>query len=347
MTAFIIVGAVMLLAAVALVVRPLLRSAVSADAGGSTAKPGKIVPVITAVTLPAIAVAIYFTVNTWWGVTAPQDAARAAEVEAMIAQLEERLRTSPDDVEGWVMLGRSYVMLQRYPRAVEAYQQAYDRAQGDNLEATMGLAEALVLTDPAALAGKGGELIESALARAPRDPKALWYGSLAALQSGRYAVARDRMRLLLAMNPPEQVRTVLEQQLQQIEASLGGEDGSAPAQGAPGRSVRVNVAVAPELAGRMERGLALFVLARRSEGGPPLAVVRRSSDELPLTVELSDNDAMLAGQDLSSTPQVQIVARISRSGTPQAQSGDLYGEVEYATTAEQGNVNIIIDRIVP
>ena len=96
----------------------------------------------------------------------------------------------------------------------------------------------------------------------------------------------------------------------------------------------------------------LFILARDpAAGGPPLAVQRHSSSDLPLTVELSERDAMIAARTIASVPRVQVVARLSRSGTPQAQSGDYYGEAEYDFSKNPGaggnTLNITIDRAVP
>jgi cytochrome c-type biogenesis protein CcmH len=54
--------------------------------------------------------------------------------------------------------------------------------------------------------------------------------------------------------------------------------------------------------------------------GPPapLAVKRVTVADLPITVELSDADAMMPQLKLSSFPEVQLMARISRAGQPTA-----------------------------
>jgi cytochrome c-type biogenesis protein CcmH len=91
-------------------------------------------------------------------------------------------------------------------------------------------------------------------------------------------------------------------------------------------SVRVAVDLAPELAAAAAAGHPLFVIARRpGVGGPPLAVVQRTSAELPFEVELSDDDAMIPGRGISSVDEVEVIARISLSGNPIASSGDLWG----------------------
>ncbi len=348
MIPFIVACIVMAAVAIGLVVRPLLRHAPEGPS-----QPAKWAAVATAIVVPVLAALLYSSITTWkWG-EQPSRATQAGnaaspEIEGMVKQLEERLQREPGDAEGWVMLGRSFVMLGRYPRAVDAFQQAYDLSKGENVPAITGLAEALVLVDESSLTGRAGELIESALEKSPREPRALWYGSLAALSSGKLGLARDRMQLLLEQNPPEQVRTVLEAQIADINAQLGtapaAVEAAAPAN-AP--TVQVAVSLAPDIASQVKGPMSLFVLARTAEGGPPLAVVRLSSEQLPLNVELSDRNAMIAGRGLSSVPRAQIVARISKSGSPQAQSGDLYGEADYVVQAGPGSVKIVIDRVTP
>ncbi|MEQ1580989.1 MAG: tetratricopeptide repeat protein [Steroidobacteraceae bacterium] len=344
MTAFIVACVVMAAVAIALVVRPLVKSG-----GDSEAKPAKWAAIATAVALPLLAAFVYSKVTTQpWGEQPPAANATAnPEIEGMVNQLEERLKREPNDAEGWVMLGRSFVMLGRYPRAVDAYQQAYDLTKGENISALTGLAEALVLTDEASLSGRAGELIERALAKSPREPRALWYGSLAALSSGKLDVARDRMQALLDQNPPDSVRSVLEAQIADINAQLGS--GPATAQAAPASTVavKVSVSIAPAIAAQVKSPLPMFVLARTVGGGAPLAVVRLSSDQLPTSVDLSDANAMIAGRGLSSVPKVTLVARLSKTGSPQAQPGDFYGEAEYVVQPGTGAVSIVIDRVAP
>jgi cytochrome c-type biogenesis protein CcmH len=174
----------------------------------------------------------------------------------------------------------------------------------------------------------------------------LWYGSLAALSAGKLDVARDRMRALLEQNPPESVRTVLETQIADITAQIGG--GAAAGEASAARAsvaVKVSVSLSPTIAAQVKSPLPMFVLARTVGGGAPLAVVRLSSDQLPTTVDLSDANAMIAGRGLSSVPKAQIVARLSKSGSPQAQPGDFYGEADYVVQPGTGSVSIVIDRI--
>jgi len=219
------------------------------------------------------------------------------------------------------------------------------------------LGEALVLSDQRSLQGRAGELFESILSRDPANPTALWYGAVTALIGGKLPLARQRMSSLLALNPPQQVRDILERQIQDIDQQLGTptpaseSTASLPAaqsQAVPGRSVQVKVTMASNLGAGLDPRTPLFVLARDG-AGPPLAVVRRAVGDLPLLVTLSDSDAMLAGRNLSSVQQVQIVARISKSGSPQSRSGDIFGEALHSFTDGKSSaaVTIEINRVVP
>jgi cytochrome c-type biogenesis protein CcmH len=361
-TGFIIACAAMLAAALLWIVLPLLRTK-SAEEGASR-KERRISAAVIAVFVPALAVGLYAALSKWNWSEASAAMAREQQMDDLLDQLKAKLAANPNDVNGWLLLGRSYGTMGRYTLAVDAFQNAYDRSQGENVDAMVGLGEALAMTDEASLTGRAGRLFDAALAKAPNHPKALWYGSIAALQAGDLRLGRDRLQLLLAQNPPEQLRGVLQRQIQDLDEQLGQAGQGGPAAGAVAgaegarhataqRSIKVAVSIAPQIRQQLKDGpLPLFILARDpGAGGPPLAVQRHSSAELPITVELSERDAMIAARTIATVPRVQVVARLSRSGTPQAQSGDYYGEAEYDfsknAAAGAASLNIIIDRAVP
>jgi cytochrome c-type biogenesis protein CcmH len=358
-TGFIIACAAMIAAALLWILLPLLRTR-SPEAAASL-KERRISAIAIALFVPALAATLYVTLSKWNWKDADAAVAREQQMDELLDKLKAKLAENPNDVNGWLLLGRSYARLEKYALAVDAFQNAYDKSRGENVEAMIGLGEALAMTDEASLRGRAGKLFDDALERAPNHPKALWYGSIAALQAGDLRKGRDRLQLLLAQNPPPELRGMLERQIQDLnqqlnEAGQGAPAVTAAAEGAAPaahRSIRVAVSIAPNVRDQLQGGpLPLFILARDpSAGGPPLAVQRHSSSDLPLTVELSERDAMIAARTIASVPRVQVVARLSRSGTPQAQSGDYYGEVEYDFAKNSGaggsTLNITIDRVVP
>lgn len=305
---------------------------------------------ITVIVIAAASAGIYVksTQWSWTGHNPVAPAGSPADVDAMVAKLEQRLKEQPNDAEGWLWLGRAYVGTQRYEPAVMAYQRAYDLTQGQNIDATIGLAEAMVLADETALTGRAAQLFEQALQQQPQHPKALWYGGLAALKTENLPLARQRFAALLALNPPEQIRGLLQREVQDIDQQLG-KPAAAVVNDPTAHKLVVHVRLADSLKQQLNGPITLFVLARDpQQGGPPLAVVRQQSSDLPLTVELTKANAMLPTRNLDTVEHVEVVARLSRSGTPQEQSGDYMGSVQYAfSKGKQGTVNIEINRQVP
>jgi cytochrome c-type biogenesis protein CcmH len=352
-TGFIIVCAAMVVLAVVWVAWPLMRTA---DGGGSRTERRVLIGVL-ALALPLLAGGLYAKLSTWkWN---DPMTAHAVQLSRQLGEMQARVRENPKDVDGWARLGRAYMSLAQYDAAVRAYEQAYRLTGAEDPNLTTALAEALVLSDESSLQDRAGALFEEALRRAPSHPKALFYSSIGAMRSGKLELARDRFKLLLAQNPPEQIRPMLERQIQDLEEQIaqGGQSPTEPvlaSRPAPGakRSVKVAVAVAPQIQQQLREPLTLFILARDpAAGGPPLAVERRAASELPLTVELSEADAMLSTRTIADVNAVQIVARLSRSGAPQQQSGDFFGEArlqfDASNSDQEYSVNIVIDQRVP
>jgi cytochrome c-type biogenesis protein CcmH len=108
--------------------------------------------------------------------------------------------------------------------------------------------------------------------------------------------------------------------------------------------IKVQVTLSPELAADPE--LLVYVFAREWQGPPmPLAVTRLQVADLPASVVLDDTMAMPGGKPLSSVEQVQVVARVSQSGSAIPAPGDLEG-VSGALNLSEGSVSeaVIIDR---
>jgi len=343
MIAFVLLAAALSLASVVLVAMPLLRR--------SSAGPGAPWTALAAAGLLVVgSAALYVTWSNW-----PWHAVKVTDSpESMVSELARRLERDPTDLNGWLMLGRSYTVLQEYPLAVRAFGRAVQLSGGKSAEALTGQAEALALADESELDGRAGRLIEQALALEPDSGKALFLGAAVAARRGDLPVARQRFAKLLTLNPPDAIRPMIEQQIAAIDEKLSGTPAKAAAvqqaqpqtdsRGSAPR-VHVNVTLAPSLASSAG-GAPLFVFVRDpAQGGPPLAVKRLES-HFPQDVALSPADSMVPGRVFSAGQSVQVVARIARSGSPVAASGDPFGEVTYQV-GHDGLVSLVIDRLTP
>lgn len=350
MTAFIIACAAMLAAGLLWLLLPFWRPS-NPQAEAIDKRERGISTVFVTLLVPALAIGMYVGLSSWDWDASNQQVQRSAQMDDLLGQLEARLKENPQDINGWLLLGRSNASMGRFDQALDAYQHAYDLSKGENIDAMLGLAEALFFTDEASLDGRAGELFEAAIARAPQHPKALWYGSVTALRAGDLRTGRDRLQSLLEQNPPPELQAILQRQIDDLNAQLAetGEGASAPPEQATSgsRTIQVAVSVTPEIKRQVSQDTPLFVMARDPNGGPPLAVQRHTSAQLPLTLTLSEADAMMPSRTISSVQTVQVVARLARSGTPQAQSGDFFGEGRYEFGKQTGTLNIIINAEVP
>lgn len=338
-----VLGAVLTAIALAFVVIPLLRHRKYSSVGLA----------LTAIVLllPLSAVLIYNNVSnyTWKKDTVANEADTAATqpVNELIVELAQRLETKPE-LEGFILLGRSYMSLQRYPDAVDAWHRAWEMSEGESAEVSLNYAEALILADKRTLTTSAADLLDTVIVAMPDDPRALWYGGLSAAARQLNDVAIDRFMRLLKADLPENMRAVVQTQLAQlgadpgaVEQSASGEEGSAAEGG-----ISATVSIASEIAGLVRPGALLFVFARDGEKpGPPIAVKRMPVPQLPFTTTLTDADAMVQGASLDKTDQIKLVARVSLSGNPIAQPGDLYGETLVSGEIGDSPVSVVIDRI--
>ena len=332
MFAFVLIAGSLAAGAAVLLLLPLVRQRPDARPAAGLAAGGVLLALLFG------GAGLYALLSNYNWVDAPAVADTPA---AMAAKLAKRLATDPDNLDGWLMLGRTYSALEQFPLAVRAYQRADRIAAGRNVEAIIGMAESLLATDFDQLRSGAGRLFERALVLEPNNPKALLYGAFAALSHGESATARDRFTRILAINPPPQIREIIQKQLSILDAT-GSEQGAAASEA----RIDVHVTVDSKLHYKLGPNAALFVLARDpANPGPPFAA-KRLPLSFPLEVTLTAADAMLPSRRIAAGQALEVVARISMSGTPQSASGDPFGQVSYHV-GKDGRLNIVIDRLAP
>jgi cytochrome c-type biogenesis protein CcmH len=336
MLTFIILASVLTLAGVLAVALPLLRRDRTGAPAARWAACGA-----TAVLVLGAAL-LYLAWSNWSWRTAPA----ADSPQTMVARLARQLEENPNNLDGWLMLGRSYAVLQELPLALRAFERADRLSGGRNVEALLGEAEVLALQDPSELGGRAGRLIDRALILEPDSAKVLFFAATVAARRGQLPLARERFARILAMNPPENVRPILEQEIRLIDEKLAAPAPAAAqaAANAAGAAVTVNITLAPSVSPGPPAPLFVFV-KNATAGGPPLAAKRLES-HFPQSVTLTSADSMIPGRAFSAGQSVQVVARIARSGSPVGASGDPYGEVTYRV-GQDGALNLVIDRVTP
>jgi cytochrome c-type biogenesis protein CcmH len=378
MSVFVVVVAVMVLVAIALLLYPLLRPQ-PATVKGEPATP-KAAPLAfaMAVAVGLAAIGLYATLNNFpWDNPVSAEALPAGHGEMgaasgmneVTAALEARLAQNPNDREGWQMLGRTYLVGGNAGKAAAAYEKANALAPQQDINLQLDLAEALVLTDDPAVQPRAKAIIDDALAADASNQKALWYQGVMAIRAGDNETAKKNWTKLLEGNPPPEIRDVITAQLKELGvdvpagagaaagpamAAAGGGMGAGPmsggmvGDGAPtGRTIRISVKVDPSLANKVKPGTVLFVAAREPGiPGPPIAATRITTDDLPAVVVLSDANTMIAGRDLSSVNDVEVVARVAYGGTAVTVTGDLIGRAVQKKGGSE-SLDVVINQVQP
>src|SRR5207248_4127848 len=103
-----------------------------------------------------------------------------------------------------------------------AYERADRLAGGKSADALIGQAEALVREDETELDRRAGRLLEQALVLEPENPKSLFYAAAGALHRGELPMARERFAKLLALNPPDSIKPLLQKQIEAIDQQIAG-----------------------------------------------------------------------------------------------------------------------------
>lgn len=268
------------------------------------------------------------------------------DVDDMVASLTARLQDNPDDLNGWKMLGRSHMTLQDFAAAVMAYERAVALESSQNAQTLVSLGEAMLARDNSKITGRPAALFESALALEPNNPNALFYGGIAALNRGNQTLAADRWEILLGLNPPPDIQKTLTQRIAEWRGEAPPTINAAPVERA-GAVVTASISVSEMAIASLPDEAAVFIIARDpAQPSPPIAVTRRRLTELPDVVELGDSDSMIPGRSLSAFAEIELVARVSVSGQPMAQSGDWFGSA-IVRPAENDSVDLSIQQQVP
>lgn len=323
MSGFIFLAGLLTLAVLVALLYPLLRRREgSPEAWRSAGLAGLVIALGAAALYPLWS-------NFKWNEPAPALDSPAA----MVGRLARRLEKQPDDLQGWLLLGKSYGVIEQFSLSARAYQRADSLAQGQSAEAAIGLAEALVNGGRSDLAGRAGRLFEQALALDGNSVKALFYSAIAAMERQEFPLAKERFTRLLDGNPPEQVRQVIQEQIQALDAMSVMAAQAAPATAQPAApaaaavSVPLRITLSKSVAAQAAAGAPLFVLARvPGQRGPPLAA-KRLEAKFPLEVELLSTDAMMAGSGFTAGQEIEVEARIANGGGAISRTGDPFGTV--------------------
>lgn len=278
---------------------------------------------------------------------APGDQA-TPDIREVVRRIKERLEDEPEDVTGWFMLGRAHMALSEFAPAVSAIRKSYELG-GENPEVMIRLADALAMSQEGSMAGEPEPLLVRALELQPDNPQGLWLLGMAQSERGDNVAAIQTWQTLVPLlqgdERSQQEVTQLIAQAKQATGTGDSNDGasvgasataaeeSAMSQPSSVAKLAVEVSLKDGLAEDLPSDTIVFVYAKAADGPPmPLAVARKTLADIPFTVILSDEDAMIPAMKLSAFDKLIVGARLSLDGNAIAKPGDIFGEVHDATS---------------
>ena len=272
----------------------------------------------------------------------------AAAPTASVAELEQRVKTKPRDVQGWLALAD----LHRAEHDNRAARDALEKVvalKGMTAQSWADYADVLASLAGGSLTGAAGSAIDSALALDPGNTKALWLKASQAHEQRRFTDALTwwkRLRSALPADSPD--ARIIDGNIAE-DTSLAGlapvSAGAAAPAAAGAAEVSGTVSIDSRLAARVQRDATLFIYAKAADSpGPPLAVLRTTAAAWPVSFHLDDSMAMIPSRRLSQFDKVVVEARISRSGQATPSSGDLYVTSPVLHPAAGKKLALVINR---
>jgi len=205
MIIFIILTIVLTALALAFILMPLLQHHDSVQAS-DVVKSGQWAAPVLAIAVPLLAISVYLLTGNYQAIAlsnskASMNVNESTSMEVLVEQLAQRMRSNPDDLQGWLMLGHSALVLGQEQRAKDAYAQAL-RLEPKNPEVLLDYANALTEITQS-FVGKPYELIATALIIEPSHPRALWLMGLAEFENAAYAKSLVHWSQLKKQLPPQ------------------------------------------------------------------------------------------------------------------------------------------------
>ncbi|WP_431474954.1 c-type cytochrome biogenesis protein CcmI [Marinobacter sp. KM021] len=281
---------------------------------------------------------------------------QVARVSELAEQLRNRLEANPDNPDGWAMLGQTYMRIERYEDAAQAFRRLAEAVEEDPASSAVayGLsAQALFFTTEGQMTPEVVEAIEAAQALNPDEVNSLGLLGISAFSQQNYQGAIEYWERIVEVAPDHpqiaSIRGGIDESYRRLGQQPPAPEEPAEPVSASGPGVSLRVSLDEDLQGQVPADTALFIFARSAgtSQGAPVAVARLTAGALPADIRLDDRYAMSPETTISAEQNVVVIARLSRSGSVNPQPGDWQGRVEaqvLSSDAQGEPVNLVINQ---
>lgn len=270
------------------------------------------------------------------------------ELQAFALALRTKLSQSGDDEVAWMLLGRVAIMLNEFDMAKQSFDKALSM-NPDNMQALVSYSQVLLLEGSDENMTRAAGMLSKVLQAQPNNLDAISLLALIAFERKDWIQAKAAFEVLLASMDESDTRyAMISERISEIDGQIAQQSELNSHEQHVVQGIQVTVKIDEQLADKQPSNGILFVFAKASEGSPmPLAVVKLTDYSFPITVELSDSNAMMAGLNLSSASEIVISARISNDDSVMPSAGELEGHSEVLLRKDVQQVQLNIDTLIP
>lgn len=319
------------------------------DPAAKTEKPAIWTAVVLAVALPLGSMGLYMWVGQPEALNPlalkTPDQVDPKDLAKMAQTLAEKLKDKPDNLQGWVMLGRTYRTLENFDAALKAYDSALKLSADDDLK--LERIEIIAMQRQGQFEGEPWNVIREILQRDSQHFGALLTAGSASYAEGKFADALkfwEQARKPLDANNPD--LEGLESAIAAVRERLGMPPTKATPAATSGLNVTGQVNLSASLKSKASPNDVVFIYATPANGDRmPLAIFKTTVSQLPFNFTLDDSTAMAPDRKLSAAGEVMVKVRVTKSGNAMPQSGDLSGSLGPVKVGAKGLKLEIKDQI--
>ena len=270
------------------------------------------------------------------------------ELQAFALALRTKLSQSGDDEVAWMLLGRVALMLNEFDMAKQSFDKTL-KINPDNMQALVSYSQVLLLEGSEENMTRAAGMLSKVLQAQPNNLDAISLLALIAFERKDWLQAKAAFEVLLASMDESDTRyAMINQRISEIDLQIAQQNVATSGDQLAAQSIQVTVDIDSQLADKQPNNGILFVFAKAAKGSPmPLAVVKLTDYSFPITVELSDANAMMAGLNLSSANEIVISARISNDDSVMPSTGELEGHSEVLNRKDVRQVQLNINTLIP
>jgi len=289
----------------------------------NTDKTAKMTLIGIAVFVPVFSIAGYFALGTPEFAEVSTEQA-APQMTTLVDKLEEKLAKKPKDFNGWLLLGRSYMVTEDYHKAVLAFEKAI-LIQPNSLKAILPLADATALTQAGNLEGRPYQLLQQAYTIDPQHQMTLWLLGMAEKQLGKSELAAQYWNTLFSLLPDSSKD---KRSVQKLLASVGKEVSYTETTETHEKAIieqemvktdkkitEGNIKIKLNFDAKLlatTPNATLFIYVKETVGPPmPIAAQRYSVQNIPINITINKKDELMPNRSIKDFESLTVGVKLS------------------------------------